>query len=71
MGKLLDSSLISYLYYKSDLPIPTFPGGNKIKVWDVHRGVGALATVSNHQKTITCLALDHTNTKLISGSLDQ
>lgn len=45
-------------------------GSNKIKVWDVHRSGALLTTLSNHQKTITCLALDYTNTRLLSASLD-
>lgn len=45
-------------------------GSNKIKVWDVHRSGTQLTTLSNHQKTITCLALDFSNTRLLSSSLD-
>jgi len=45
-------------------------GSNKVRVWDVHKGGSPLITLSNHQKTITCLALDHTNRRLLSSSLD-
>jgi U3 small nucleolar RNA-associated protein 15 len=44
-------------------------GGNKITVWDISRGQ-EVQTFSNHQKTITCLAMDGTRTRLLSGGLD-
>ncbi|TPX49459.1 hypothetical protein SeMB42_g01569 [Synchytrium endobioticum] len=45
-------------------------GGNKVKVWDIMAGGRALQTISNSQKTVTCLTFDGTNTRLLSGSLD-
>eukprot|EP00904_Undaria_pinnatifida_P006836 jgi/Undpi1/3282/HiC_scaffold_15.g06656.m1 len=48
-------------------------GGNEVKVWDVLGGRGGrlLHTLANHQKTVTCLALDGTGTRLLSGGLDR
>mmetsp|Transcript_100970 Transcript_100970/g.289913 ORF Transcript_100970/g.289913 Transcript_100970/m.289913 type:complete len:477 (+) Transcript_100970:604-2034(+) len=45
-------------------------GGNTLKVWDVLKGGKLVQTLSNHQKTITCVCLDGTETRLLSGSLD-
>jgi U3 small nucleolar RNA-associated protein 15 len=39
-------------------------------VWDILSGGKLLHTCSNHQKTITCLAVDGTKTRLLSGGLD-
>lgn len=55
-----------------------FPGGgvalsagsNQIKVWDILAG-RLLQTFSNHQKTITSLALDSQGKRLLTASLDQ
>jgi len=44
-------------------------GGNFINIWDLKAGK-ALKNFSNHQKTITCLALDSTKTRILSGGLD-
>lgn len=44
-------------------------GSNKIKVWDLHRG-SLLSMLSNHQKTVSCLAVCGEGTRLMSGSLD-
>ena len=45
------------------------------KVWDVLGGGGGggrlLHTLANHQKTVTCLALDGTATRLLAGGLDR
>jgi len=46
-------------------------GGNYIRVWDALGKSRALHTFSNHQKTVTCLRFDSTNTRLLSGSLDR
>jgi len=46
-------------------------GGNYIKVWDILGGGRVLHQFSNHQKTITCLAMDGQHTRLLSGSLDR
>ncbi|XP_062509297.1 U3 small nucleolar RNA-associated protein 15 homolog [Corticium candelabrum] len=46
-------------------------GSNDIKVWDVLQGGRILAAVSNHQKTITCLAFNSNYRRLLSGSLDR
>jgi len=45
-------------------------GGNEIKIWDILGGGKLLHTLSNHQKTITCLSFDGTGQRLLSGSLD-
>eukprot|EP01089_Gocevia_fonbrunei_P012899 TRINITY_DN3166_c0_g1_i1.p1 TRINITY_DN3166_c0_g1~~TRINITY_DN3166_c0_g1_i1.p1 ORF type:complete len:509 (+),score=66.13 TRINITY_DN3166_c0_g1_i1:41-1528(+) len=42
-----------------------------IKVWDLVAGGRLFRNVSNHQKAITSLSFDSTETKLISSSLDQ
>ena len=44
-----------------------------LQVWDVLGGRGGrlLHTLANHQKTVTCLALDGTGTRLLSGGLDR
>ena len=45
-------------------------GGNTIKVWDILSGGKLIHSFSNHQKTITSLALDGSSTRLLSSSLD-
>ncbi|EGF77898.1 hypothetical protein BATDEDRAFT_91149 [Batrachochytrium dendrobatidis JAM81] len=45
-------------------------GGNRIKIWDILSGGKLLHSFSNHQKAITSLCLDSTNSFLISGALD-
>ena len=42
-----------------------------MKVWDVLSGGNLVHTLSNHQKTITSLAFNGSNTRILSGSLDQ
>ncbi|RDD45049.1 U3 small nucleolar RNA-associated protein 15-like protein [Trichoplax sp. H2] len=46
-------------------------GSNYIKVWDLIGGGRLLMGVTNHQKTITCLCLDNSGQRLLSGSLDR
>ncbi|CAN0373747.1 unnamed protein product, partial [Hapterophycus canaliculatus] len=49
-------------------------GGNEVKVWDLLGGGGQgrlLHTLANHQKTVTCLALDGTGSRLLTGGLDR
>ncbi|CAM9242267.1 unnamed protein product [Pylaiella littoralis] len=48
-------------------------GGNDVKVWDLLGGGGGrlLHTLANHQKTVTCLALDGTGSRLLTGGLDR
>mmetsp|Transcript_8438 Transcript_8438/g.21015 ORF Transcript_8438/g.21015 Transcript_8438/m.21015 type:complete len:278 (-) Transcript_8438:26-859(-) len=41
-----------------------------MRVWDVLAGGRLLQTVRNHQKPITCLAMDGEGGRLLSGSLD-
>ena len=45
-------------------------GGSRIKFWDVMNGGKLVQSISHHQKTITSLALDSTESFLFSGSLD-
>ncbi|KAG9399496.1 snoRNA-binding rRNA-processing protein [Aphanomyces cochlioides] len=45
-------------------------GANVIKIWDLLSGGKLLHEFSSHQKTITSLTLDGTQTRLVSGSLD-
>eukprot|EP00727_Mastigamoeba_balamuthi_P008867 m51a1_g4602 putative U3 small nucleolar RNA-associated protein (506) ;mRNA; r:232038-233748 len=46
-------------------------GGPYLRVWDIIGGGRLLAEPANHQKTITCLALDPTATRLVSGGADR
>ena len=45
-------------------------GSNLIKLWDVIGGK-LLCTFNNHQKTVTSLAFDYIDNKIVSGSLDR
>ncbi|KAI9183870.1 U3 small nucleolar RNA-associated protein 15 [Blastocladiella emersonii ATCC 22665] len=45
-------------------------GGPYFKVFDVVAGGRMLHHVSNHQKTVTCMAFDHSGSRLLTGSLD-
>ena len=44
--------------------------GNTISVWDLISGGKLLHSFSNHQKTITSLCLDHSQSRILSASLD-
>lgn len=46
-------------------------GGTEMKVWDALTGGKLLARVSQHHKTITCLAMASNGHKILSGSLDR
>ncbi|CDZ98815.1 Conserved WD40 repeat-containing protein [Phaffia rhodozyma] len=46
-------------------------GGPVVRAWDLAAGGKALKAVSNHQKTVTCLAWDGPGRRALSGSLDQ
>ncbi|KAJ3043222.1 snoRNA-binding rRNA-processing protein [Rhizophlyctis rosea] len=46
-------------------------GGNTVKIWDLLGGGRLLYTLSNHQKTITCMAFDGNASRLLTGSQDQ
>ncbi|CAN0395662.1 unnamed protein product, partial [Discosporangium mesarthrocarpum] len=46
-------------------------GGNEVKVWDILGGGRLLHTLSNHQKTVTCLCMDATGSRLLSGGMDR
>ncbi|KAI8929897.1 WD40-repeat-containing domain protein [Entophlyctis helioformis] len=45
-------------------------GGNRVKIWDILAGGKLVHSFSNHQKTVTSLALDGTGSFLLTGSLD-
>lgn len=45
-------------------------GGCEVKVWDAIAG-RLLSKISQHHKTVTCLALASDNKRLLSGSLDR
>lgn len=45
-------------------------GGNKIKIWDLLSGGRLVQTISIHQKNITSMCLDGSESYLFSGSLD-
>jgi len=44
-------------------------GGPTVKIWDTLSG-RVIQTLENHQKTVTCLAIDFTNRRLFSAGLD-
>ncbi|KAK3930171.1 U3 small nucleolar RNA-associated protein 15-like protein [Frankliniella fusca] len=46
-------------------------GGTEIKVWDAIAGGRLLAKISQHHKTVTCLALASGSKRLLSSSLDR
>ncbi|XP_063221624.1 U3 small nucleolar RNA-associated protein 15 homolog [Bacillus rossius redtenbacheri] len=46
-------------------------GGTEVRVWDALAGGRLRARISQHHKTITCLALASGNKRLLSGSLDR
>ncbi|KAJ3328410.1 snoRNA-binding rRNA-processing protein [Blyttiomyces sp. JEL0837] len=46
-------------------------GGNKLKIWNLLDGGSLFQSLSNHQKTITCMSLDGSGTRILTGSLDQ
>lgn len=45
-------------------------GGNEVKVWDILSGGKLVHTFCNHQKNISCLAMDSNGARLMSGGLD-
>lgn len=48
-----------------------FAGGRYVKVWDVLKGGQLLVSLKNHHKTVTCLCLNSSGQRLLSGSLDR
>lgn len=48
-----------------------FTGGRYVKVWDVLKGGQLLVSLKNHHKTVTCLCLNSSGQRLLSGSLDR
>lgn len=48
-----------------------FIGGRYVKVWDVLKGGQLLVSLKNHHKTVTCLCLNSSGQRLLSGSLDR
>ncbi|XP_069793234.1 U3 small nucleolar RNA-associated protein 15 homolog [Narcine bancroftii] len=46
-------------------------GGRFVKVWDMLKGGQLLASLRNHHKTVTCLCLNSSGQRLLSGSLDR
>ncbi|KAL2294473.1 hypothetical protein Nmel_008205 [Mimus melanotis] len=46
-------------------------GGRYVKVWDVLKGGQLLVSLKNHHKTVTCLCLNSSGQRLLSGSLDR
>lgn len=45
--------------------------GPILKVWDLVAGGRCLRALSNHQKTITCMAFDGKAGRVLTGGLDQ
>lgn len=46
-------------------------GGTHVNVWDAFTGGKLIATMSQHNKTVTCLRLASNGRRLMSGSLDR
>lgn len=46
-------------------------GGSAVNVWDAFTGGKLLASISQHNKTVTCLRLASNGRRLMSGSLDR
>ncbi|KFZ46079.1 U3 small nucleolar RNA-associated protein 15, partial [Antrostomus carolinensis] len=46
-------------------------GGRYVKVWDILKGGQLLVSLKNHHKTVTCLCLNSSGQRLLSGSLDR
>jgi U3 small nucleolar RNA-associated protein 15 len=46
-------------------------GSGGLRVWDVLGGMRQVAAFCNHQKSVTCLALDGGGQRLMSGGLDR
>lgn len=46
-------------------------GGSHVNVWDAFAGGKLIATMSQHNKTVTCLRLASNGRRLMSGSLDR
>ncbi|XP_007897998.1 U3 small nucleolar RNA-associated protein 15 homolog [Callorhinchus milii] len=46
-------------------------GGQFVKVWDMLKGGQLLVSLRNHHKTVTCLCLNSSGQRLLSGSLDR
>ncbi|NXC27891.1 UTP15 protein, partial [Campylorhamphus procurvoides] len=46
-------------------------GGRYVRVWDVLKGGQLLVSLKNHHKTVTCLCLNSSGQRLLSGSLDR
>eukprot|EP01094_Clydonella_sp_ATCC50884_P023045 TRINITY_DN5422_c0_g1_i1.p1 TRINITY_DN5422_c0_g1~~TRINITY_DN5422_c0_g1_i1.p1 ORF type:complete len:553 (-),score=173.97 TRINITY_DN5422_c0_g1_i1:11-1669(-) len=45
-------------------------GGSELKVWDILGGGKLLQDLNNHQKSITTVRFDGTNSRILTGSLD-
>lgn len=70
MSMTHDSSPVeSVLLFPGD-GLAVSAGGNTLKIWDLVGGGRVVNSLSNHQKTITSLALDASCTRLLTGSLD-
>uniref|UniRef100_A0A7S2ZRE7 U3 small nucleolar RNA-associated protein 15 C-terminal domain-containing protein n=1 Tax=Rhodosorus marinus TaxID=101924 RepID=A0A7S2ZRE7_9RHOD len=46
-------------------------GGQEVRVFELFAGGRILQRLSNHAKAVTCLALDATETRLLTGGLDE
>ena len=61
----------SVVWLKKSGSLIASAGGNVVKIWDLAAGTAKpVATLSNHQKTITSLWVDEVGQRLISGGLD-
>ena len=46
-------------------------GGPCVKIWDLLGGGQLLQTLTNHQKAVTCLFMDSSRLRLMTGSIDR
>jgi U3 small nucleolar RNA-associated protein 15 len=45
-------------------------GGPILRVWDLTAGGRCIRALSNHQKTVTCMAFDGERKRVLTGGLD-
>eukprot|EP01105_Mastigella_eilhardi_P014248 TRINITY_DN324_c0_g1_i1.p1 TRINITY_DN324_c0_g1~~TRINITY_DN324_c0_g1_i1.p1 ORF type:complete len:469 (+),score=137.23 TRINITY_DN324_c0_g1_i1:280-1686(+) len=61
---------VEALLYFPNGSILVSAGGTSVKLWDVLSGGTLLHELPNHQKTVTCLAMDSSASRLLSGGVD-
>lgn len=61
---------IEYCMFSRSGTLVYTASSNEVKVWDLIGGGRLLHTFSNHQKNVTCLCMDGSDSKLMSCGLD-